>query len=344
MADQTGKTPADLTALLQRLQEKPYEFSFFHALRLIECRADKKPRLGESKKPADDAVRLAQEPEMTFAPATITACEISPKLGLPRLLVRFLGLLGPAGPLPLHFTEYARTRQRVHGDRTFSWFLDMFHHRMLSLFYRAWAANEPTVSFDRPESDRFAFYVGSLGGLGMPGLQGRDEMSDAAKLHYAGLLSNQRRSADGLQAMVENFFRLPATVKEFIGEWLAVPNQYLCYLGMTDSNNRLGQSALAGTKVWSRQHKFRIVLGPLDYNDYLSFLPTGERLKRLKALVQNYAGDEMSWDVNLLLHHEETPATRLNGHSRLGWTSWMGKKQDETDTDDLLLDVPCWVK
>ena len=153
----------------------------------------------------------------------------------PRLAVRFFGLLGPNGPLPLHLTEYAlkrlRYRQGSHHDRTFAWFLDIFHHRMLSLFYRAWANNEPTVSFDRPESDRFADYVGSLAGLGMPSLRERDDISDLTKLYYCGWLSSQTKPAEGLQAMLADYFKLQVCIEEFIGEWMTLPEEHLCRIG-----------------------------------------------------------------------------------------------------------------
>jgi type VI secretion system protein ImpH len=338
MAGEDWKTSPNLEGLLGLLKEKPYEFGFFHTLRLIDCMNRQRARLGESKKPEDDPFRLAQEPEMTFAPSTITRYEESVKRKIPRLLVRFMGLLGPNGPLPLHLTEYARTRQRPpHHDRTFAWFLDVFHHRLLSLFYRAWAINEPTVSYDRPESDRFALYVGALSGLGLPAMRQQDGMPDLSKLYYCGLLANQARNADGLQAMVRDFFATPAFVLEFIGEWLPLPARHLSRLGQNRSNCTLGQSAFIGQSVWSFQHKFRIALGPLDYDDYLSFLPTGQHLHRLNALVRNYIGDELAWDVNLILQREETPSTRLNGHFRLGWTSWLGKRQSTDDADDLIL-------
>lgn len=338
MAGTVGTSPYSLKGLLGQLKEKPYEFGFFHALRLLECMHSQGPRLGESKKPADDPMRLAQEPEMTFAAATFSRYEESAKQQIPRLLVRFLGLLGPNGPLPLHLTEFARTRQRPpFHDNSFAWFLDIFHHRMLSLFYRAWAMNEPTVSYDRPESDRFSLYVGALAGRGMPAMLRQDEMPAAAKLYYCGLLANQARNAAGLQMMVCGFFGIPARVVEFIGEWLPLPARHLCRLGTERSGSVLGQSALIGAQVWSCQHKFRIALGAMDYDDYLSFLPSGLRLQCLKALVRNYAGDELAWDVNLILQREETPSTRLNGHFRLGWTTWLGKRQCSEDADDLVL-------
>lgn len=338
MAGTAGNSTHSLAGLLAQLKEKPYQFGFFHALRLLECMNSQAPRLGESKKPADDPIRLAQEPEMTFATATLSRYEESVKQKIPRLLVRFLGLLGPNGPLPLHLTEFARTRQRPpYHDHCFAWFLDIFHHRMLSLFYRAWAINEPTVSYDRPQSDRFSLYVGSLAGRGMPAMLHQDALPAPSKLYYCGLLANQARNAKGLQRMVYDFFGITARVVEFIGEWLTLPGKHLCRLGIERSGSILGQSAFIGVHVWSCQHKFRIALGAMDYDDYLNFLPSGHRLQRLKALVRNYAGDELAWDVNLILQREETPSTRLTGHFCLGWTTWLGTRLCSDDADDLVL-------
>ena len=152
-----------------------------------------------ASRPAQDAVRLAQEPSVEFAPATLAGWEPASRTAPPaRLLVHFFGLFGPDGALPLHLTEYARDRRRNHRDPTFQRFADIFHHRALSLFYRAWANSRPTVSFDRPEEDRFALYVGALIGLGMDSLRDRDAMPDLTKLHFAGHLACQTRHAEGL--------------------------------------------------------------------------------------------------------------------------------------------------
>jgi type VI secretion system protein ImpH len=339
MAGTAWKTADHLAELTGALEDKPYEFGFYQVLRLIECLYSERPRIGTSQRPADDPIRLAQEPAMTFESASLTAFEPG-KDGKPhRLMVRLLGLLGPNGPLPLHLTEYALERKREHGDRTFARFLDVFHHRMLSLFYRAWANNEPTVSFDRPEADRFADYVGSLAGLGMSTLHKRDDISDHTKFYYSGRLSNQTRCTEGLKAMVTDYFNLPAGIEEFVGEWLRLPQQNICRLGTDKSNGTLGESAIVGKKVWGSQHKFRIILGPLSAEDYVRLLPVGDRIRRLVTLVRNYVGDELAWDVKLILKREEVPAARLNGNSRLGWTTWLGERVCGKDADDLVLNA-----
>ncbi|MDR3567326.1 MAG: type VI secretion system baseplate subunit TssG [Syntrophobacteraceae bacterium] len=340
MAGEDGEQTQYLRALLARLEEAPFEFGFFQALRLIECLYRDAPRLGVSRRPAEDRIRLAQEPSMRFESASLTAFRTGTDGKPSTLTVRLFGLLGPNGPLPLHLTEFAQERLQKFKDPTFSRFLDMFHHRMLSFFYRAWANNEPTVSFDRPESDKFSFYLGSLEGLGMPALRNRDAISDWTKLWYCGLLAGQTKHPEGLEAILTDYFGLPAKLDEFAGEWVALPPKDVLRLGENPSNGTLGVSTILGAEVWSAQHKFRIILGPMHYADYLDFLPCANRIAPLVALVRNYAGDEWAWDVNLVLKREEVPLLSLDGKSRLGWTTWLGERTVKEDADDLVFHAP----
>ncbi len=145
----------DTLAFLSALAEAPHRYDFYQTLRRLECLYAEKPRWGEALRPVDEPVRLGQDPDLSFAPAPLAAFD-RPAGQTPHLQVRLFGLLGPNGPLPLHLTEYARERLRHAGDPTLSRFLDMFHHRFIALFYRAWAQAQPHVNRDRPGQDRFA--------------------------------------------------------------------------------------------------------------------------------------------------------------------------------------------
>ena len=331
------RTASHAVALTRALAEKPYKFDFFRAIRRLECAYTDKPRVGQSLRPVDDPIRLAQEPSMAFAPSTLSSFRTRGGEKPPRLSVLFFGLFGPNGPLPLHLTEYARERLRSSSDPTFAYFLDMFHHRMLSLFYRAWASAQPTVNYDRPDSDRFALYVGSLFGIGMPSLQNRDAVPDTAKLHYAGLLSGQTKHPGGLRGILTDFFRLPVEIEEFVGDWLELPPGSECRLGESEETGALGTTLTLGSRTWECQQKFRVLFGPLGYDDYHALLPGGESLPRLIALVRNYTGDELDWDVRLILKKEEVPPLGLDGTRRLGWTTWLSGRPFERDADDLAL-------
>jgi type VI secretion system protein ImpH len=284
-----------------------------------------------------DPVRLGQVPSVTFAPSTLAAYEVANERHATRLIVNFFGLFGPNGPLPLHLTEYARDRERNSKDETFRRFADIFHHRALSLFYRAWAEAQPTVSFDRPADDHYGRFVASLIGIGMPGYRNRDAMPDLAKQHYAGHLVNRTRHAEGLAAILTDFFKMPARIETFIGDWLELPEDGLTRLGGGAEVAALGQSAAIGRRVWTRQHKFRIVFGPLTLQDYQRMLPGGASFRRLVPIVRNYVGDTLAFDVNLILQRAEVPRIQLGRQGQLGWTSWLTPRRGLSDAGDLHL-------
>ncbi len=331
-----SRRAADALAVFEALAREPWRFDFFQTLRRLECLHRARPRLGTSLRPDDDPIRLGQEPSLAFAPATMQAFVPGRAEGPPRLEVRFFGLLGPNGPLPLHLTEYARDRLRNSADPTFARFLDVFHHRMLSLFYRAWANARPTVHHDRPDSDRFALYVGATLGIGAPALRHRDALPDAARLYYSGLLSGPTRPAEGLRAMLAEYFRMPARIEQMAGEWLRVPAENRARIGRGAA--RLGGGAVLGDSIWQCQQKFRAVLGPLHFADYQRMIPGSRSLERLRALVRSYVGDELVWDVKAILRKEEVPPLALGGAARLGWTSWLVGRPPEQDREGLLLD------
>ena len=206
MAD-PDRTASDAVSLERKLREQPYRFDFYQTLRRLEAIHRERPRLGRSPRPVDDCVRLGQQPSLAFAPSTLASYEPGGRTSKPSLKVHCFGLLGPNGPLPLHLTEHARQRLHHHDDSTFCAFLDMFHHRLLSLFYRAWADSRPTVQRDRPESDRFVSYVGSTFGMGTAALRGQDSVPDTARLFHSGLLACQTRHADGLRLLLEGYRR-----------------------------------------------------------------------------------------------------------------------------------------
>jgi type VI secretion system protein ImpH len=284
---------------------------------------------------------LGQEVSLTFETSTLSTFTRR-KSGLtPLLKQRFLGLFGTNGPMPSHLTEYIRERIHYHRDHTLAGFADMFHHRMICLFYRAWANTEPTVSFDRPDSDRFSTYIGSLSGLGSYALRERDAMPDLAKSYYTGFLASQNKPAEGIRALLADYFRLTVSIEQFVGEWLDIQDSDLTRLGETPRTGELGCSVILGSRVWACQHKFRIRFGPLNLNEYLSLLPGGHRIDQLIAIIRNYIGDELSWDVNLVLTKAQVPSAQLGENTRLGWTSWLGERGTDQDAGDLKLN-PFW--
>jgi type VI secretion system protein ImpH len=328
---------ADLVGFLAALEQKPYRYDFYQTLRRLECGYSDRPRWGMALRPGDEPVRFGQDPEMSFAPAPLAAFAPAGSTGRARLAVRLFGLTGPNGPLPLHLTEYARDRLLHGGDRTFARFLDMLTHRFVALFYRAWAQSQPTVAADRSGDDRFRVFVGAFIGLAPAVLRDRDAVPDYAKLGRAGRLAPHVRNAEGLRAVLADYFRVPVKLREFVGHWLDLARSDQTVLATAHAE--LGRGAVLGRRVYDRQCKFRIELGPLSRSLYESFLPTGPLLRPLVDWVRNYLGFELDWDLRLALIDREVPVVTLGEAGRLGWTSWLGLRPPGAVADELVLDA-----
>lgn len=321
---------------LQDIAEKPHCFDLFYSLRQIDALNPQYPKIGKASLPSHEAIRFGQEPSLIFAPTTIASYrQKAEKYSC--LKVFSFGLFGPNGPLPLHLTEYARERLYHANDSTFSDFADLFHHRLISLFYRAWADTQPTVSMDRPGDDRFTMYVSALANLGQPALRNRDLVPDHAKLHNIAHLVRPSRNPAGLLHALSQYFQAPVALAEYEGHWLKLAPDQLTVVGQKSVNSQLGVGAIVGTSVWDRQSKFRLRIGPLSLLAYQAFLPGQSDYQVLIDWVRNYIGFEFEWDVVLVLHRKIVQKTRLGGDQQLGLTSWLGTYRKPTDADDLCL-------
>jgi type VI secretion system protein ImpH len=325
-------SPSDdqaLHELLAAVQAEPHAFDFYALLRRIDVLRATQPRTGEALRPRQEALRLGQAPELDFAPAPLQALEQTPGAP-PRLLVRFFGLLGPMGPMPLHFTEFVRERSRHHDDKTLAHFLDLFHHRMLSLFYRAWAQTQPVVQMDRPGSDRFRTWLGALAGA-VPGAAQGSALQPALLAYHAGWLAGRSAHPEMLCKVLGQVLGVAVRVEEHVGHWLAIHPQDQSRLGFARSRPersalpaaQLGVSANAGSQVWDRQYRFRIHIGPVDRATFDSLLPGGSAWEPLAQLVQLLAGRDKTWDLALVLRHADRPQPQLGRVQRLGVSSWL---------------------
>ncbi|MGH8148369.1 MAG: type VI secretion system baseplate subunit TssG [Steroidobacteraceae bacterium] len=325
-------------AALEQLRAEPHRFTLFAALRLLEQCFPASPRLGESRKAADDPVRLGQTPSLSFAPSDVTGFH-APASGEPARLEQYsFGVFGPNGALPVHLTEYAYERSRQREDATLTDFVNLFQHRLTSLFYRAWAEAEPAASCDRPDCDRFVLYLGALLGLGTASAQPRDAAPDRAKLSRVAQFAPQPRSADGLESILTDYFGLAVEVRQFVGEWMDVPRELCCRVGRDPASASLGLTAALGSMSWQCQHKFEIAIGPLALGSFADLLPGSRGLAELAALVRLYTNDEWSWQLRLLLRDVEVPGVRLGSSGQLGWTTWLGGRGQMAD--DVVIQEP----
>ncbi|OTA20658.1 hypothetical protein Xbed_01186 [Xenorhabdus beddingii] len=338
-------------AFWQQLTQVPWQFDLFQTLRRIDAQSGEYYRLGTAPLPRYEPLRLGQKASMAFAPSTISAVQQRENSTLYEILIYSFGLFGPNGPLPLHLTEYAYTREYNYHDPTLNAFANLFHHRLILLFYRAWANAQPISSLDRPDHQPFCHYLACLIGMGLPAQQTSPEMPDnntvdhttsnnAVKSHacysLAGHLSRQGHGAEGLEKILLFYFQVPIKVLQNIPQWLTIETQDQARLTAGRHMPRLGKSTFLGTAVYDIQHKFRIELGPLTKSEYDMFLPGQPKAQQLCDWVYRYLGIEYLWDIKLILDKSVMTEIRLSATVQLGLNSWIGQVAEPTHHDDLI--------
>jgi type VI secretion system protein ImpH len=311
-------------SLKDRLFKEFYRFSFFKAVHLLELLFPEKKQLGQTLTPGEETVRFSVKPGLSFPPSDISNLTQEEEKRPANMEVAFMGLIGPSGVLPYWYNELAveRLRQKDFG---FTAFLDIFHHRLISLFYLAWAKYRFPENFLPGAGDRLSRHLLSLIGLGTPGLAGKIGLPQESLIYNSGLLSRLVPSAAAIEGTVEYFSGTRAEVEQFIDRTLSISPEDQTQLGV--ANGQLGVDAICGNSAWENQTKFRIHLGPMSYGYFLRLLPAGDLLRPIFSLVGYMVGVEYEFEIRLILTREEVPPCVLGLKSpaspRLGWSTWL---------------------
>jgi type VI secretion system protein ImpH len=375
MASADGRTGA---GLIRELFEAPYRFDFFQAVRLLEHHRREQARsrgpvpdgappegtgVGRDLDPSAEAVRFRSLASLSFPAAEIsdlregTAGPHDPGGPHPfEMIVTFLGLTGPNGVLPRHYTELLIQRIRE-KDESLRDFLDLFNHRLISLFYRSWEKGHWPFAYERArlddpggDPDLVTRGVYGLVGLGTAGLRGRLEVDDEVFLYYSGHFAHHPRSAIGLECVLADYFEMPVAVLQCQGQWLTLePEDHALMPSPArpeGQNNQLGVSLVVGERIWDLQSKFRLRVGPLTWRQFRSLMPNGSALRPLCQLTRFYAGPTLDFDVQPVLRPEEIPPCRLSpdpdAGPYLGWNAWMPRPITASSglVDDAVFQIP----
>lgn len=302
--------------------ERPWKSGFLSIMRALAAQSPAVPVPGTALLPCEEKHRIGQRASLKFAPSEVAA--VFNDENRIRVQLYSLGIWGPQGPMPLHMSESAYTRIESQHDSTLTDFADIFHHRALSLFYRAWAASQSTASLDRPAEERFTFYIGSLIG---------DDPQDSANLHpstharYAAAshLAREARNPEGLARALSFYFGVEVEVEEFVPSWIPLEPANRSVLGMPSPCAALGEQATLGQSIPDCQHRFRLVMGPLSLDQYLRLTPHGDDLPTLVDWVRTFVGHEFDWELKLLIEPRAAPCARMLAEHRLGYSTWLGQ-------------------
>ncbi len=327
--------------LNQEFFDEPYKFEFFQAVRLLEKMFPERSPVTRSVTPQTEVVRFRGNASLRFPPSQIFEIreshdEFSDRNKI-EMFVNFMGMLGIVGVLPIHYTELAVDRAR-YGDTTMWSFLDIFTHRAVSMFFRAWEKYRFPIQYERGNDD-FTNYLYDFIGLGTNGLRNKLNLDDERLLPYSGLIIQKPHSTTAIEQILADYFGITAKIEQFFGQWLDLDEESITQLG--ESNSTLGSTAIIGTRIWEQQSKFRVVLGPLTFKEFQAFLPNGTAYKSSRSMLRFLVGLELDFDVQIKLKAKQVPSciltTRAQRRPMLGWTSWLKTKPFKKDDEQVVL-------
>jgi len=331
---------------IAELRTKPWSVSFFQAVRLLRRTFPHRGAVGEFVPPSNESVRFQANPTLAFPASEIQSLDWPEHGERPaQMKVNFMGLCSPSGVMPIPYTELIIERAQK-KDNGFRDFLDIFNHRLISLFYRAWEKYRFFVRYERHEADSLTPLLMSFVGIGTRGLAGRQEIADESLLFYAGLLGQHPRSALALKQLLGDYFDVPVDVEQFVGKWIQLdPRDQTEFKEAERVTEQLGCGAVVGDEVWNTQASVRVKLGPLGRERYLDFLPRPESksYRVLQSILNFYGGTEIDFEVQLVLDRNETLGLNLsseeNASSLLGWTTWIKNAPLDRDPAEAVLQL-----
>lgn len=346
----------------QQLLAAPHRFGFFQALRILESlfarqgmkrgevvarkvRFKNTLALGFPASEIEGAVAYGNDGAALDHEASIDHAVTTEQLAEVHITPAFTGLLGGQGALPLHYTERLSERETIHRDRAARAFLDLFTNRAVALHYDAWKKYRVPLQYELERNERFLPLVLSLVGLGQQALRDRmadggdGDVFDQAIAHYAGGVRQHPVSAAALQRILRDYFKVPLRVEQFVGAWYSVPESQRSRLGT--SNATLGSTALAGGRVWQRDLRMRVWIGPLDREQFDDFLPGGKAASGLAKWLTLLTGSCFEYEVRLTLKAEHITGVRMSpdAGARLGWDSYVCSKAAQAPRSDTSYDI-----
>jgi len=342
MASAFRRIPRDL---IEELEQDAPRFKFFQAVRLLALTA--RHYGGRRRALLPKGLRFRTIASLSFPASelvqyrTVESEVAGTKSTRDEMTVAFLGLTGPSGTLPTPYTEMLINRRQRYRDVGLHAFLDMFSHRAVALFYGAWRKYRYWLDVEDGQKENLTGALLDLAGVGFPSLRDKLGTGDAALvnenffLFYAGLLSQKPVSAMAMGSMIRGFYGVPVEVEQFVGQWINVPLEEQSHFG--GKACVLGLSAFAGERIWDRQTKIRIRMGPMRIKQFEQLLPGEPGAKALETLVRFVVGFELACDVVLTLDRRDVPELKLGPDQRLllGGNTWLNTSPPERDPDEM---------
>jgi type VI secretion system protein ImpH len=337
-------------SLIDTLRSAPERFELIEAVKILERAGvmaakdsglERSQPVGGDADPRSEAVRLRAATGLDFPASELVGYDGSSER--PTLDVSLMGLNGPSGVLPCHYTEMILGEERAKSSSLRDFF-DLLNHRAISLFVRAAAKYRIAKAFERSggeADDPVTNAIFGLIGFGEPSLRGRLAAADMALAYYAGHYAHQPRTGGVLARILSDHFQRAVIVTQFRGSWARLPPHEQTRLSsrhVAGAFAALGVDSLCGSWVFDVQAGFRVTLGPMGYDQFMAFMPGAPLLAELVDLTRTYVGPTYSFDVQLVLRADEIPPLKLStdprAGGRLGWNTWLPVRGSREDPDD----------
>jgi type VI secretion system protein ImpH len=348
-------------AVIERLFREPYRFEYFQAVRMLELWLRRNGAPQQSV--VANFLRFQNSTSLGFPASQLEAIQADPRTIEPtaaalgaalqastlkwiRITPAFMGLLGGQGVLPPHYTERVAEQQFKDKDEGARAFLDTFSNRSLALFYEAWRKYRLHLKYERSGRDSFLPLLLSLAGVGNASLRQRlarpenGAVLDESIGYFAASIRQRPTSAVQVARVLTEYFGQPVDVQQFVGSWYAVPPAQQSTLGCESAT--LGTRAIAGERVWQRDLRLRLVVGPLDHAGFTAFLPGGLAAHALGSLLAMFTGLCLEYEIELVLRAADVrPVTMREGSNlgRLGWDTYLVHGPQQQDRNDVHYDI-----
>ncbi|WP_322009522.1 type VI secretion system baseplate subunit TssG [Paraburkholderia sp. J12] len=330
----------NIEPLVASLLARAPRMSFMQLCRLLEVRAPERPGLGTRDTPEHEPVRFGSWPRVGF-PAGEVAAVATIDLGdasdddrphaLPTVRTTFMGLYGVDAAMPPHMIDDIVLREE--GHEVVEAFLDRFHHRFVTLLYRAWKKYRYPESFRPGGSDAHSRNLLCLVGFGWGRKPERAGLPDSRMLALLGLLNLKTRTPEGLAGVialavpgvdvrVDEFFPVVASA----GQPRPLSSRAEASQPGEGAQRGLGGGYVLGRRLAYRSRAVRVTLRPDNALHAHGLLPGAELHRELMAFVQLYVGVKADVHLRMEVSSRLAPLPRIGTAPegpapRLGWTT-----------------------
>lgn len=305
---------------------------FFDKVRLLEDAFPEAAQVGTARSVREEAVRFHSSTRLCFPPRDVESVRWETLDGNRQrchLTVTFLGLSGTTSPLPPAYLREMIDDEADGGDRRLSGFLDIFNHRIVSLYFRAWKKYRGHLRRDPDASEGTTRLMLALGGqdaaLSRTEPDSGEEDELRRLLPMLGPLTRRVRSAAAVESCVQVLLGgTPVEIRAWIPRWLKIPERQLCRLGSACS--RLGKDLTLGERVRDRSGRCEVRIGPVDLERFKSLYPGQLLWKRLHRLLRRSLPPALEYQLVVILERDRAgESTALgDGSGRLGRDTWLG--------------------